>query len=88
MKAKNIRREALEAEQRIRPYIRETPVEFSSYLSKKGNCNVYLKLENIQLSGSFKFRGAVNKLLSLSQEDKDKGVVTASSGNHHRRVSH
>jgi threonine dehydratase len=77
-----IKQEALKAEQRIRPYIRETPVEFSSYLSNMGNCNVYLKLENIQLSGSFKFRGAVNKLLSLSQEERDKGVVTASSGNH------
>jgi threonine dehydratase len=88
MKAKNIRQEALEAEQRIRPYIRETPVEFSSYLSKKGNCNVYLKLENIQLSGSFKFRGAVNKLLSLSKEDGDKGVVTASSGNHGCAFAH
>lgn len=78
----DIRKEALEAEQRIRPYIRETPVEFSSYLSKLGNCKVYLKLENMQLSGSFKFRGAVNKLLSLCQEEKNKGIVTASSGNH------
>jgi threonine dehydratase len=78
----DIRKEALEAEQRIRPYVRETPVEFSSNLSQKGNCKVHLKLENIQLSGSFKFRGALNKLLSLSQEDRAKGVVTASSGNH------
>jgi threonine dehydratase len=79
---KDIEREALEAEKRIRSYVRETPVEFSSHLSKLGNCDVYLKLENIQLSGSFKFRGVTNKLLSLSQEDRKKGVVTASSGNH------
>jgi len=84
----DIRKEALEAEQRIRPYVRETPVEFSSYLSQKGNCNVYLKLENMQLSGSFKFRGALNKLLSLSQEDTAKGVVTASSGNHASGFAH
>lgn len=88
MKADDIRQEALEAEQRIRPYVRETPVEFSSYLSKRGNCEVFLKLENIQLSGSFKFRGAVNKLLSLSKEDRSKGVVTASSGNHGCAFAH
>jgi threonine dehydratase len=82
MNDSDIKQEALEAEQRIRSYIRETPVEFSSYLSELGSCKVHLKLENIQLSGSFKFRGAVNKLLSLSQEERDKGVVTASSGNH------
>lgn len=88
MRAIDIRQEALEAEQRIRPYIRETPVEFSSILSQKGNCQVYLKLENLQLSGSFKFRGALNKLLSLSQEDRAKGVVTASSGNHASGFGH
>ena len=82
MNAKDIEREALEAEDRIRAYVRETPVEFSTHLSKLGNCKVYLKLENIQLSGTFKFRGVVNKLLSLSQENREKGVVTASSGNH------
>jgi threonine dehydratase len=79
---KDIKREALEAEERIRSYIRETPVEFSSHLSQMADCQVYLKLENIQLSGSFKFRGVVNKLLSLSEDDREKGVVTASSGNH------
>ncbi len=88
LKDMDIQQEALEAEQRIRPYVRETPVEFSSYLSKSGNCKVYLKLENTQLSGSFKFRGAVNKLLSLSQADRDKGVVTASSGNHGCAFAH
>lgn len=82
MNEKDIEREALEAEERIRSYIRETPVEFSSHLSKLANCQVYLKLENIQLSGSFKYRGVVNKLLSISEEDREKGVVTASSGNH------
>ena len=77
-----IKKEALEAEIRIRRFIRETPVEYSPYLSQMGSCHVYLKLENIQLTGSFKLRGAANKLLSLSQEEKEKGVVTASTGNH------
>jgi threonine dehydratase len=70
-----------EAEQRIRPYIRETPLEFSPTLSTK-TCSVYLKLENYQHTGSFKVRGAFNKLLSLSTEEKINGIVTASTGNH------
>jgi len=74
--------EVLEAEERIRPFIRETPLEFSHYLSKLGGCRVYLKLENLQITGSFKLRGAMNKLLSLSEEERARGVVTASSGNH------
>lgn len=78
----DVKKEVLEAEKRIRIHIRETPLEFSPYLSRLGNCRVYLKLENIQYSGSFKLRGAMNKFLSLSPEVRQKGVVTASSGNH------
>jgi threonine dehydratase len=81
-RAENIRREALEAEERIRVYIRETPAEHSLFLSQLGNCNVYLKLENMQLTGSFKLRGALNKLLSFNKEEKERGLMTASSGNH------
>jgi len=74
--------EVLDAERRIRDYIRETPLDYSPFLSQKGNANVYLKLENFQLTGSFKIRGVFNKLLSLSEEEKKRGIVTASSGNH------
>lgn len=74
--------EALEAEQRIRPYIRETPLEYSPHLSQIGKGHVFLKLENYQKTGSFKLRGALNKLLSLTPEQKRKGIITASSGNH------
>ncbi len=81
-KTEDIAREGLDAEKRIRQYIRETPLEYSPYLSKAGNCKVYLKLENIQLTGSFKLRGAINKLLSLPKQEKEKGIITASSGNH------
>jgi threonine dehydratase len=77
-----VRAEVLEAERRIRPYIRETPLEFSPFLSAECGGSVYLKLENLQLTGSFKLRGAMNKLLSLSDEERSRGVVTASSGNH------
>lgn len=82
IKSIDIKKEALEAEKRIRKHIRETPVEYSPYLSQAGNCEVYLKLENLQLSGSFKLRGCMNKLLSLNKKEKEKGVVTASTGNH------
>jgi len=78
----DVRNEVLEAEKRIRKHIRETPLEFSPYLSQMGNSKVHLKLENIQYSGSFKLRGAMNKYLSLSSSTRERGVVTASSGNH------
>ena len=78
----DILKEVLEAEKRIGEHIRETPLEYSSFLSKKGDANVYLKLENFQVTGTFKIRGVLNKLLSLSEEEKRKGLVTASSGNH------
>ncbi len=78
----DVKREVLEAEKRIRPYVIETPLEYSRYLSRLGRCNVYLKLENIQRTGSFKFRGAANHILSLSGEEIGRGVVTASTGNH------
>jgi len=74
--------EAQEAEQRIRPHIRETPAEPSLYLGKESGCEVFLKLENLQITGSFKLRGAMNKVLSLDQEELRRGVITASSGNH------
>ena len=78
----NVKQETLNAEKRIRKYIRETPLEFSPYLSTMGNSNVFLKMENLQITGSFKLRGAFNKILSLSEEERNTGVVTASSGNH------
>jgi threonine dehydratase len=78
----DVKAEVLEAEGRIRPHIRETPLEHSPYLSRECGCGVYLKLENLQISGSFKLRGAMNKLLSLSEAERARGVVTASSGNH------
>ena len=63
-----------QAHQKISPYILKTPQIFSSYLSNKDQ-NVYLKLESMQITGSFKLRGASNKLFSLSEEQKSKGVL-------------
>ena len=75
-------KEIVKANDRIKARIRKTPLEFSPYLSRLTQKKVYLKLENIQITGSFKLRGAFNKLLSLCERDKKKGVITASTGNH------
>ena len=83
----DIHAEVLQAERRIRPHIRETPLHYSQLLSQLGNCQVFLKLENLQHTGSFKVRGAMNKLLSLSATQRQQGVVTASSGNHGAAVA-
>ena len=84
----DVAREVEAAEGRIRPYVRETPVEDSPELSRLTGARVALKLENLQLTGSFKLRGALNKLLSLSGEERRRGVVAASSGNHGAAVAH
>ena len=84
----NIHQRVLEAEKRIRPYIRMTSVDFSPYLSKLCGCKVYLKLESEQLTGSFKIRGALNKILSLTPEQRRSGVVAYSTGNHALGVAH
>ncbi len=70
------------AAERIAPHVLKTPVIEAPYLSAELGCRVLLKLENIQKTGSFKIRGATNKILQLSDEDREKGIVTASSGNH------
>ncbi|HEY1351858.1 MAG TPA: threonine/serine dehydratase [Ktedonobacteraceae bacterium] len=72
----------LRAEEAVRAYVRETPLEYSLPLSALLHCHVYLKLENMQHTGSFKVRGAMNHLLSLPAEQRARGVVAASSGNH------
>lgn len=73
---------ALAAEARIRPHVLETPLRRSDYLSDMYEADVHLKLENLQLTGSFKVRGAFNKLLSLGVHERSHGVVAASTGNH------
>lgn len=75
-------RDFISAKARLRTYIPSSPLDFSESLSQQFNIPIYLKLENWQKTGSFKVRGALNKLLSLSAEEKSKGVITASAGNH------
>jgi threonine dehydratase len=78
----DVYQEVREAEQRIRPHIRRTYLEYSPYLSRQVSGQVYLKLECLQHTGSFKYRGALNKYLSLPEKDRQAPVITASSGNH------
>ncbi|MCL6573824.1 MAG: threonine ammonia-lyase [Bacillus sp. (in: Bacteria)] len=68
--------------------VHETPLDYSKTFSKLSQNEVYLKLENLQKTGSFKVRGSYNKLISLSKEDLNKGVVAASAGNHAQGVAY
>jgi threonine dehydratase len=71
-----------EAMERIRPHIRQTILDPSTYYSQRTGADVHFKCENLQYTGSFKARGALNKILSLSAEERARGIVTASTGNH------
>ena len=73
---------SLAAATRIRPHIRQTPLEPSADLGRESGGPVFLKLENIQHTGSFKVRGALNRLMVLDPDQRKAGIVTASSGNH------
>lgn len=75
------------AANRIAPHIRETPLDRSPFFSELTGANVFLKLENLQFTGSFKLRGAFNKLLSLTPKQRAAGCVAASSGNHGAAVA-
>nr|BBH86051.1 serine/threonine dehydratase [Thermosporothrix sp. COM3] len=78
------------AYERIRPYVRKTPLvqmkAVRQTLSDEGD--IYLKLENMQVSGSFKARGALNTALGLTEEERQRGLVTASGGNHGMGVTY
>lgn len=76
------------ARERIRERIIETPCTYSESLSRLTGCSVYLKFENLQVTGSFKDRGALNKLLQLTDEQCAAGVIAASAGNHAQGVAY
>ncbi|MEQ9199475.1 MAG: hydroxyectoine utilization dehydratase EutB, partial [Rhodospirillales bacterium] len=81
-------RQIYQAHARIRSRIRTTPLAPSPALSEISGSDVYLKLEQHQLTGSFKLRGATNAILCLTDEQKAKGVVGASTGNHGRGLAY
>ncbi len=76
------------AKKRIRPIIYRTPLVPSPRLTEPLGTNVFLKLESLQVTGSFKIRGATNKLSILSENERQRGVITVSSGNHGRAVAY
>ncbi|MFK2822796.1 threonine ammonia-lyase [Arcobacter sp. YIC-80] len=71
-----------EAQKNLEGVSQNTPMTKAPILSETFNSDIYLKKENLQLTGSFKLRGAYNRIANLSQEKRDKGVVAASAGNH------
>ncbi|MCE7030889.1 hydroxyectoine utilization dehydratase EutB [Jiella avicenniae] len=77
-----------EAARRIAGHVRRTPMERSAALSELCGVPVQLKLEHWQETGAFKLRGATNAVLSLSDEERERGVVAASTGNHGRALAH
>ena len=78
---------ARDAAVRIRDIVRRTPVERSAEFSELAGADVCFKLENLQHTGSFKLRGAANRLLTLSATQRQNGCVAASSGNHGAAVA-
>lgn len=71
-----------EAHNRIKPFIHQTPILTSSSLDEMAGCTLFFKCENFQKVGAFKSRGAMNAVLSLTREQRARGVATHSSGNH------
>ena len=76
-----------EAQERIKDVVVETPLAFAPYLSEISECDVYLKKENLQVTGAFKIRGAYNRIASLSDKERQCGVIAASAGNHAQGVA-
>ena len=76
------------AAKRIEGVVTQTPYAYAPYLSEQSGCRVSLKKENLQITGAFKIRGAYNKIASLSEEERARGVVAASAGNHAQGVAY
>ena len=77
-----------DAHDRIRSSVLKTPLVVSEHINYLTNANVFFKLENLQWTGSFKIRGASNKLTQLNYEEKKRGIVAYSSGNHAQAVAY
>lgn len=79
--------EILSARDRIRAHVVHTPLVGSAMLDEQTGCSVLVKAESLQVTGSFKFRGALNKILQLDTTSRERGVVAFSSGNHGQGVA-
>ena len=78
----------ISAREKMKGIVHQTPLDFSQTFTDMSHNEVYLKLENLQKTGSFKVRGSINKLTSLSKEELSKGVIAASAGNHAQGVAY
>lgn len=76
-----------QAHARIKEVIEETPFSYAPRLSEQCGCEIYLKKENLQVTGAFKIRGAYNKIATLSESERACGVIAASAGNHAQGVA-
>ena len=76
-----------EAQERLKGVAQKTGLSYTNSVSDLAGCDVWLKLENLQRTGSFKLRGAYNKVASLTPEEREKGVIAASAGNHAQGVA-
>ncbi len=76
-----------QAKQKIADFVSKTPLAFAPFLSELYKAEIYLKKENLQITGAYKIRGAYNKIANLSKEQKSKGVIAASAGNHAQGVA-
>jgi threonine dehydratase len=77
----------IEAKNRLNNITSNTPFSYAPILSKVTGAKIYLKKENLQLTGSFKIRGAFNKISSLNDSERKKGIIAASAGNHAQGVA-
>jgi threonine dehydratase len=76
-----------EASARIKEVLKDTKLIYSNIFSKESGNEIYIKPENLQVTGAFKIRGAYNKISKLTKEDKEKGLITSSAGNHAQGVA-
>jgi threonine dehydratase len=83
----NMQLDFASATQRLKNVVRHTPLEFNQGLSEKYECQIYLKREDLQVVRSYKLRGAYNMISQLSEEQRQRGVVCASAGNHAQGVA-
>ncbi len=77
-----------EASEKVKEVIQETKLIYSDYLSSQTGNKVYLKPENMQYTGAYKLRGAYYKISTLSEEERERGLITASAGNHAQGVAY
>ncbi|UOE74909.1 threonine ammonia-lyase [Parageobacillus thermoglucosidasius] len=80
--------DVLEAREKMKKVVHQTPLEYSQTFTNLSGNEVYMKLENLQKTGSFKVRGSFNKIMTLSEAERKRGVIAASAGNHAQGVAY